>query len=245
MTSFIRKKLSDLRSFLRHKIQNPNIEFYRIHAPKKDKNLRKEFKDVSAYLAMQELLDNYQFSTVLDIGSGAGYHSEIFKKYNKIVTSLDYGNSPYFEKNQNKEQNIIADYNTHSFTERFDCIWASHILEHQPNPNLFLKKLFYDLNEGGIAAITVPPMKKNIVGGHVNLYNAGILTYQMVLAGFDCKDAQLLRYGYNISIIVQKKSRDMSINLGFDKGDLKKLKEHFPKNLHTSIENKNTFNGNF
>ena len=77
--------------------------------------------------------------------------------------------------------------------------------EHQVNPNLFLKKIFNDLKEGGVLAITVPPLKHEIVGGHVTLWNAGLTMYQLVLAGFNCKNISIKSYGYNISVVLKKK----------------------------------------
>ena len=116
--------------------------------------------------------------------------------------------------------------------------WASHVLEHQANPNLFLKKIHSNLKENGILAITVPPLKHEIVGGHLTLWNAGLLLYQLVLAGFNCSDASILTYGYNISIIIRKRSISDFPELSFDKGDIKKLSNYFPVGFEEP------FNGN-
>lgn len=165
---------------------------------------------INADQALEKLL-TLPFSTVLDLGAGEGKHTEIFEKAGKAVISITYENGDFLTKDLGK----------------FDCIWASHVLEHQPNPNLFLKKCFNDLNENGILAVTVPPLKNLIVGGHVTLWNPGILLYQLVLAGFDCSKASVKTYGYNISVIVRKISFEMP-KLNFDHGDLNKLKAFFP-----------------
>ena len=70
----------------------------------------------------------------------------------------------------------------------FDLVWCSHVLEHQPNPNLFLKKCFDILNDDGWLCVTVPPRKDEIVGGHLTLWNAGLLLYNLIMAGFDCSE---------------------------------------------------------
>ena len=47
---------------------------------------------------------------------------------------------------------------------------------------LFLKKVHSLLNEGGYLAIIVPPRKPFIVGGHVTIWNAGLVLYNLILA---------------------------------------------------------------
>lgn len=178
--------------------------------------------------AMFSFIQNYKFDTVLDIGSGEGKHSDVLQQKGKTVTSIDFGRSIYFEKRKDNYTCINADYYSYIFEEKFDAIWVSHVLEHQPNPNLFLKKIHNDLEEGGVLAITVPPLKHEIVGGHVTLWNAGLLLYQLILAGFDCSNVSIKSYGYNISVILKKKSILAYPDLSYDSGDINKLKEFFP-----------------
>lgn len=84
------------------------------------------------------------------------------------------------------------------------------------------------LKDGGVLAITVPPLKREIVGGHVSLWNAGLLLYRLILAGFDCQNASVLTYGYNISVIIEKRRIDLPSDLKFANGDLEKLSDYFP-----------------
>lgn len=179
--------------------------------------------------AFRKFVTDFNFQTVLDIGSGEGKHSDMLRSFDKQVTSIDFGKSIYFEKRSENHTCIFGDYYTYNFDNQFDAIWASHVLEHQPNPNLFLKKIHNDLREGGILAITVPPLKHDIVGGHLTLWNAGLLMYQLVMAGFDCGDVSIKSYGYNISIILKKKSITSYPDLSYDSGDIIKLNEFFPQ----------------
>ena len=194
--------------------------------------IRKDYSNILGYEAIYKLLNNYNFKTVLDIGSGEGFHSEIFKEYGKIVTSLDYGKSPYALDSNNKQDIIIADFMQYNFKDKiFDAIWCCHILEHSLNTNLFLEKINSILKDGGILAITVPPLKNEIVGGHLSLYNAGLLLYQLVIAGFDCKDAIVKKYGYNISVIVKKNEIDIKNKLVYDNGDISTIKPYLPREI--------------
>ena len=61
----------------------------------------------------------------------------------------------------------------------------SHVLEHQFDPQRFLRKIYECLNPDGVLALTVPPRKDEIVGGHVSLWNGGLLLYHLVLAHLD------------------------------------------------------------
>jgi SAM-dependent methyltransferase len=195
--------------------------------------LRAEFQSLQyGGLALQKLIDDYQFSSVLDIGCGAGSQSDIFAAHGKVVTAIDYGLSPYFDERESGVVRIVADFNTYDFSDVFDCIWCSHVLEHQLNPGIFLLLLHTLLKEEGVLAVTVPPLKHEIVGGHVSLWNAGLVLYHLILAGFDCRDASVLSYGYNISVIVRKHSIGTLPNLGFDAGDIRKLRPFFPEGLH-------------
>jgi SAM-dependent methyltransferase len=173
--------------------------------------------------ALTRLLE-YPFKTVLDIGSGAGTQARLLREAGKRVTTIS----------MLPPADVIGDYVRLPFAEPFDAIWASHVLEHQPNVNLFLSKCYSDLRENGILAITVPPHKDAIVGGHVALFNPGILIYNLILAGFDCSEARVsplyagkVTIPYNISVIVQKKRANLP-QLIHDQGDVSRLAEFFP-----------------
>lgn len=110
-----------------------------------------------------------------------------------------------------------------------DLIWASHVLEHIPNPVEQLREWRWLLLHGGVIAVTVPLRKDAIVGGHINLYNAGLLIYHAVLAGFDCSEASVRTYGREVSLIVRKPSRlVLTPRLNHDAGDIEKLAHLFP-----------------
>jgi SAM-dependent methyltransferase len=120
-----------------------------------------------------------------------------------------------------------------SIKKPFDVVWCSHVLEHCYNPVKMLADFLKWLVPGeGILAVTVPPLKHEIVGGHINLYNAGLLLYHLVMAGYDCYQAKVKTYGYNISVIVKAPKRTIvpgDVGLTHDAGDIEKLAEFFPK----------------
>ena len=86
-----------------------------------------------------------------------------------------------------------------------------------------------------LLAITVPPWKPQIVGGHMTAWNAGLLLYNLVVAGFDCSEARVSSVyasgpgypPYNISVMVRKKAAHLPA-LRMDAGDIERLATFFP-----------------
>lgn len=160
-----------------------------------------------------EKCSQLDFKTVLDVGAGNGSHSYMFKELGKQVTTVDFNNADI------TGNYIDLDVGKH------DLVWCCHVLEHQLNINQFLTKLYNDCNKW--LAVTVPPLKHEIVGGHLSLWNAGLLLYNLILAGFDCSQAMVKTYGYNISVIVEKKPVELPA-LNYDFGDIERLSQYFP-----------------
>jgi len=188
-----------------------------------------------AGLGMKYLLDHYTFDTVLDVGSGTGRHAKCFEKFEKVVTRLDYGVADTFTQGGETEDVILTDILKFSSPRKWDCVWASHIMEHQQNVGLFVSKLFELTDEGGIVAITVPPAKQRVVGGHLTMWNQGLIIYNCCIAGFDMRDAEVFRYGGNITMIVRKKSVEIPA-LGYCKGDIEMLQPYLPKGFRHGLD---------
>ena len=180
--------------------------------------------------AMKKVLKSKPGS-VLDVGCGKGAHSWEFKKAGWQVHGVDITNepnpSPFCFYNQSLWQEMDSNLS-------FDCVWASHVLEHQLNVNSFLSWCKARVRPGGLIAITVPPLKQQIVGGHVSVWNMGLLLYNMVLAGIDCSEAQGLKYGYNISIIVPYTGATLP-PLKYDAGDIETI-AHLLPNGHKWVQ---------
>ncbi|MBI1319455.1 MAG: methyltransferase domain-containing protein [Candidatus Hydrogenedens sp.] len=167
-------------------------------------------------------------SRVLDVGPGNCFAMEAFQANGHRPFGIGLQLESYIPREILQCYELIeGDYNQHSFEEPFDAIWASHVLEHQPNKLDFVRKLHRDLKEGGWLFVLVPPMKAEVVGGHLNLFNNGYLIYSLVVGGFDCSEAMVTKYGYNCVVFVRKKSFEMP-ELRYDSGDIETLSRYFP-----------------
>lgn len=163
--------------------------------------------------------------TVLDVGAGKGAHAEIMRKAGLKVTTLDLTHPA-------DEQCHFFQYNKY---HSYDAIWASHVLEHSTSPITFLAKCRLHLRDGGVLLVTVPPAKYDLVGGHLSLWTAGLLCYNLIVAGWDCSKALVSRCypnapdqpPYNISVIVRKTPFERP-PLMYDNGDIETLQEYFP-----------------
>lgn len=168
--------------------------------------------------ALERLLALPDVSEILDVGSGGGEFATLLREHGKTVETISL--SPPADH--------VCDFMAWDSPKRdYDALWVNHVLEHQPNPGAFLRACKKRLRTGGYLVVTVPPAKAQIVGGHVTIWNAGLLLYQLILAGFDCRAARVGTYGYNISVIVP--NIDVVLPpLSYDSGDVDRLAKFFP-----------------
>lgn len=196
---------------------------------------REPLREMRAGAALSYLLDQDGINSVMDVGSGGGEHALVFAREGKSVHCVDLGRSVFVQRSVVLDELRGLPTVRHSQVnfmdletdETHDLVWCSHVLEHQPNANAFLKKALSLVTPGGWLAVTVPPLKHKIVGGHVSLWNAGLLLYQLIMAGNDCSDAVIMNYGYNISVLVRRRDVELP-ELDYDSGDINRLAPFFP-----------------
>ena len=177
-------------------------------------------------------------ATVLDVGSGGGVHAEAFVKCGAETTCVDYGTSVYasnavYDKGIKK---IIGDFNAMDLDQKYNLVWASHVLEHQRNVGQFIDKLVSCCEEGGTIAITVPKMHRRLLGGHLTLWSPGLLAYNVVLAGVDIKDATVIEGDGEFSIVFSPIRASLPSDLTFDKNDIDKLSEYLPLFVREGVD---------
>lgn len=110
----------------------------------------------------------------------------------------------------------------------FDAIYMCHSLEHMLNPIGALERIHCAIKLDGWIAVTVPPLKHQIVGGHLSLWNAGLLLYNMIIAGHNCRHAAVKTYDYNVTVVVPYDPILELPPLSRDIGDIERLAAFFP-----------------
>jgi SAM-dependent methyltransferase len=154
---------------------------------------------------------NADFHSVLDIGSHWGNVSNVFKFLGKKTVGCEI--SPIGAEYADYHQDFLDI----AFPEKFDAIWCSAALEHQRNLGIFLNKIFDDLRDGGILALTIPlQVSMHLDFGHCNLFSPLIILYQLTLAGFDCRDIRLrMTAEHDIAVILRKRYNGIRRDLPF------------------------------
>ena len=167
---------------------------------------------------------------VIDVGSGPGDHARIMRAKGLDVLTVD--------TNPQHKPDVVGEIRNvpYSMWKDVDGIWCSHVLEHAADVSYFLSMTKVFLAIGGILAITVPPRKDAIVGGHLSLWNAGLLVYNLVRNRYDCSNARIKTYGYNCSVIVENAPAKYNIDdLVHDNGDIETLKPWLPDFFHHGV----------
>jgi SAM-dependent methyltransferase len=156
-----------------------------------------------AHLGLAKVLTEYDFQSVLDIGSGFGAAARCFRFVGKDLHTVEA------VKDRTSDIEITGDYIHTPPLGPFDLVWASHILEHQRNVGAFLDKVFTDTKEGGLVAITVPSALSPMIIGHPSIFTPMHLIYHLVLAGFDCREARVKCYDWQFTVLVTKRSNGL------------------------------------
>jgi SAM-dependent methyltransferase len=197
--------------------------------------------------AIEKILSIRTWQSFLDIGAGKCQQSNFLK--NKTGKAI-YTNDISLEgKNCSNKHNydFVGEFQNINFkNKKFDVVCAIHVLEHVLNVNFFLKKMIGITKENGYLCIVVPIRKPFVVSGHMTIWNPGLLLYNLVVAGLDCRECMILQKDYEISVIVKVNKRDTGkdhLILHRDSGDLKELKNYFPKILQESIDEYDCFDG--
>jgi hypothetical protein len=187
---------------------------------------------------LAKLLTKYRFDTILEIGSATGTAARALAFAGKTVHTCEI--LPVFDSD------FSGDYlDLRLSGGPVEAIWCSHVLEHQRHVGHFLEKMHDDLREEGVLALTVPSALSPLLIGHCNIFTPMHLIYNLVLAGFDCADANILTYDGQFSILLRKRSNGIprisfaSTHFEFDTeslGHVPNLVRFFPTEVQDQLQ---------
>ena len=227
LNKFIRKFLSIFRINIRQQI-TPGISIlgYNFYYDNRNK-MQKHFAESAL-----EMIKKMNPKTVLDVGSGGGFHANELIRNGANVTCIDLGTSIYAKSSKIKNLKIInTDFNYYNSVDKFELVWASHILEHQRNIGLFIEKLIECCEEDGHICITVPDPHRNLWGGHLSIWSPGFLAYNIVMCGLDISSSIFIGGHNEFSILFRPIRIKLPDDLTYDHGDISKLSCYFPQEL--------------
>ena len=138
-----------------------NSSHRKIHAQRLIKIIKKNFKQ------------SFNKKNVLEIGCGTGYLLSLIKKMGAYVQGLEPSRVKKIKKIDIKNEFFLKK----KFNKKFDLILSNAVLEHEFNPNKFLKKTFKDLNYGGMQFLCVPDYTNLIKNGDPTLINHEHISY--------------------------------------------------------------------
>lgn len=179
---------------------------------------------------LAHLVKHFKFDNVLDLGCGYFPYYDIFKSKGIEYTGIDVWNPRDIAKlsEQKGIEFINGDILRYDFKGRkFQCVVSSHVIEHVANTEDFVRRLMELTEEGGIICIVYPKMKQQVVGGHVHIFNNGIVYYNLIRCGISCKDWITLSKGYS-NCLMGRFNRFEIPQLTYSRGEIELLSEHFP-----------------
>jgi SAM-dependent methyltransferase len=196
-------------------------------------------KDIGEFMiegvpqAVKYLYNTYDFLEVVDLGCGKGQYHKLFPSNVKIhavdnfkrIESEKLPNVTYHNMN-------LFDYNP---DRKFDCVMSSHVIEHIPNLDDYIDKHFSLLKDDGVFCILFPKPKGQIVGGHVHIYNMGLILYNLVRNGIDCSKAKMVAKGHTLGVMSQYKKFDLPV-LKSNRYDIDLLSKYFPFNAKHAFD---------
>lgn len=138
---------------------------------------------------------------VVDCAVGRGDHAKAFICTGSYVMGVDWGPAKISHERYRHLQTPVE----RAELEGADLVFSSHTLEHLGSPGEALARFRAWLNPGGWLALAVPPYpQERFHVGHLTVWTPAHLLYNLVCAGWDCRDAQWYTNELDIGVLVQK-----------------------------------------
>lgn len=133
---------------------------------------------------IQKLLEK-DITSVLIVGVHTGKEAQVFIDAGKQVTGIDI--LPPYRKGYTHVRGKFEELTL----PQVDCALSSHTLEHMENVGVVIKKYQEVVKPGGWLGLVVPGYSQDLFHvGHYTLWSPALLLYNLVVNGWDCREAQ-------------------------------------------------------
>ena len=192
------------------------------------------------HATFHDFIQHGNHKNVLEVGGASGTLATLFLQNSSDGrwTIIEPSDQPVMD---NPRLNFVRDFfEEHSFTEKFDAVVHSHVMEHVYHPIQFLKKVYDLLEVGGIHYISIPNMRHWLEQGYTNTlmfehtyyldYN--VLEYLLVNNGFKIEDSIIQEHSIFVKAVKTETITKRDINLSYAES----LFTAYVKNLTVDVE---------
>lgn len=154
--------------------------------------------------------------TLLEVGSGLGYLLDEARSFFEARTGIDLSPAAAREAAARAEARVVPGLEALDPSERFDCIIATHVIEHIHKPVPFVASLADRLRPGGALVLAAPDMGgalRRLMGRrwpsfkypeHVTFFDGDTLARLMLTAGLTVVGRLPYPHAFPASLILGK-----------------------------------------
>jgi len=158
-------------------------------------------------------INNLKGKKVLEIGCGAGRFTEYIVKYAKLCVSVDLSKSIFYNVAKDNTNLILikSDFLELITKDKFDVVICRGVLQHTPNPNKSIVKLFDFINNDGLVFFDY--YKKPKIG----LFHPKYFFWRPLITSLFTYDSFKIFLQKNISLLINIKKiiRILTFNSNF------------------------------
>jgi len=186
---------------------------------------------------VEQFCKQYAFENILDIGCGKGacFPALLATEAQVIGVDLLPPSQVALQVGDRQARYVQGNFLTERPAGTYQAVIASHVVEHMPDTEKFLRAMFASLEPGGAFCLIWSPPKSTIVGGHVHVFNTGLMLYNLVRIGVDCRQVECIECGYSLAIMGKYQPFDPP-QLVYDDGDIELLAPYFPFPVEQDFE---------
>lgn len=154
--------------------------------------------------------------SLLEVGCGPGYLLDEARRYFPERAGVELSPATAREAELRSGARIELDLDDFDATPAFDCIIATHVIEHIYDPVPFVQNMARRLKPGGSLVLAAPHMGsifRRVMGNrwpsfkypeHVSFFDAETLSALLVRAGLDVAESVPYPHAFPLSLVLSK-----------------------------------------